>query len=714
MMQMEQTECGLAALAMIASYHGHRLNLADLRQRFPISRKGMTLQNMLRVAVALKLECRPLRLEMEHVRQLALPCVLHWDRNHFVVLASVCARTLTIHDPAVGIRTFGWREFGKHFTGIAVELAPATDFVAARQAARIGITGLMGRIVGLKRGLFHILALALALECLSVAMPFYLQWVVDRALAFSDHNLITVLGIGFILLTALHACVAMLRGWLVATLSAHVDFQWLRNVFSHLLKLPIEYFEKRQLGAISSCFHSMEVIQNTLTVGFTQAVVDGMLILGTLTMMSIYSPLLTAIACFAVGLYGIVRWAMFPALRNAMAEHIVSDGKQHSHFLETVRGVQSVRLFGREAERKLGWLNMLADRCNASLRVQRMAVVQQAATLLLLGIERVIVIWLAALAVLRHEFTIGTLFAFLAYREQFSSRIMSLTDKLFDWRMLGLHAERIADIVRHPPEQSDPRDEIDLSGIEPSITLDNVGYRYSPTEPEVLTGISLRIDAGDCVVITGASGCGKTTLAKILLGLFEPSMGEVRVGGHVLGELGITNYRQMVGTVTQDDILFIGSIADNICFFDPLRNQAWIEECARLASIHADISAMPMGYNTLIGDIGTGLSGGQKQRILLARALYKRPSVLVLDEATSHLDVLNERTVNAAIRGMNLTRIVIAHRPETIGMANRVIVMEAGRIAQDVAMTPDGESYSTSGDPAFPTQISTQTQEVSS
>jgi ATP-binding cassette subfamily B protein RaxB len=283
------------------------------------------------------------------------------------------------------------------------------------------------------------------------------------------------------------------------------------------------------------------------------------------------------------------------------------------------------------------------------------------------------------------------LFAFISYKDQFSQRMASLVDKLFELRMMKLHGERVADIVMTEAEQDLHEAEIDAETITPSIELRNLGFRYADSEPYVLKGLSLSIPAGQSIAVTGPSGCGKTTLMKLLLGLLEPTEGEILIGGVKLAQLGLANYRQLLGTVMQDDHLFAGSIADNICFFDPSPNQEQIQACAHLASIHAEITQMPMAYNTLVGDIGTGLSGGQKQRILLARALYKNPKLLVLDEATSHLDIWNEQAVNSAIAQIALTRIIVAHRPETIAMAQRVVVLQQGAIVQDELQRQDSE-----------------------
>ena len=252
--------------------------------------------------------------------------------------------------------------------------------------------------------------------------------------------------------------------------------------------------------------------------------------------------------------------------------------------------------------------------------------------------------------------------------------------------LLRLHADRVADIVLSEPEPETQDVEVDLQHLSPAIEIRGVAFRYSDGEPWVIKDLDLDVPAGQCLAITGASGCGKTTLVKLLLGLLVPNEGEIRVGGQRIDRLGLANYRQLLGTVMQEDQLFAGSIADNIAFFDPTQDRERIEACARAAAIHDEIHTMPMAYGTLVGDIGSALSGGQRQRILLARALYRQPRILVLDEATSHLDSGKEQAVNSAIRQIALTRIIVAHRSETIAMAQRVVMLDRGRIRRDMSI----------------------------
>lgn len=681
-LQAEVTECGLACLAMVARFHGHDTDLAALRRRFAVSRRGASLDALMRMARALDLEASPLRVEMEDLADLQLPCLLHWDLNHFVVLASVRGRHAVIHDPASGILRMTLDEVAEHFTGVALELRAEATFTPLADAQAVGLGRLIGQVSGLKMALLQLLLLGVVLETVAVLLPFQLQWAVDQALVSADRQLLTALGVGFLGLVLMQALVNAARGWLVASFGISMNFQWLGNVFSHLLRLPMEFFEKRHVGHIMSCFGAVSAIQRTLTTSLVQVLLDGALAAGTLLMMLMYSPALAVISLLPVLAYLLLRTLLYRAQRAAAAREIRHQARQETHFLETATGMQAVKLFGRAEERRVGWLNMAADQFRARLAGQRLNVAAQSTESLLFGIERVVVIWLAALQVLEQRFTIGMLFAYLAYREQFALRIGGLVDKAFEIRMLRVHGERLADIVLTPVE-NDAADEIDVAHLEPSIELKDVSFRYAPSEPDVLRHLTLRIEPGECIAIAGASGGGKTTLVKLILGVLNPSEGDVWIGGRSLDRIGLSNYRRLIGTVMQDDRLFSGSIADNICFFDPAPDAERIEACARQGAIHDDLVKMPMGYETLVGDHGSGLSGGQVQRVLLARALYKQPRILVLDEATAHLDAETEQRVNEAVRKLKLTRIIVAHRRETIEMADRVIVIDDGRIARD-------------------------------
>ncbi len=678
-LQNEVSECGVACLAMVACYHGYRTNLVTLQRDHSLAGRGTTLADLVRIAGRMKLGARPVKADLEALPKLRLPAILHWDFNHFVVLTRIRGGNLEIHDPSRGRRRLALEEVSKHYTGVALELTPDREFKPRDEATRLSLRRLLGQMVGLRGAVSTVLLLALALEVFTLVGPLFMQLVVDSAVVSEDRDLLALLGLGFLMLGLLRVGVTALRAWVVMVLSTQLNFQLISNLFRHLLRLPLGFFERRHLGDIVSRFESMTQIQRTLTTSFIEAFLDGLMVVTTLVMMWVYSGLLTAVVVAAAALYAGLRLMLYRPLREAQEEEISSDARQHSSFLESVRGIQSIKLFGREHLRRTQYENLLADKFNAGIRVQRLGILYKALNGLLFSAENVAVIWAGALLILDGGFSVGMLFAFVAYKQQFIGRATALVEKGIELKILGLHTERVADIALATPEPATEADSAIVLPQRHDVRVRALCFQYAESEPPVLDHVDFVVAEGESVAIVGPSGCGKTTLLKILLGLLPPTGGEVLVGGVPLVCLSTEHYRNLVGTVMQEDQLFAGSIADNITFFDPDPDLKRVAQCAQVAAVHDDILAMPMHYHTMVGDMGSVLSGGQKQRVLLARALYKRPKILMLDEATSHLDVTSERLVNEAVMKLSLTRIIVAHRPETIASADRVITLEPTR-----------------------------------
>ncbi len=685
-LQSEAAECGLACLAMLSSAHGLRIDLAELRQRFSISLKGANLAQLIRHAEALGFATRPLRLELDEMNQLQLPCMLHWDLNHFVVLPKVSTSgggKITILDPAVGKRVLPMNEVSKHFTGVALELTPTPEFKPADLRRKVRLRDLVGKIFGLKRALINILLLAVGLEAVALVSPLVTQWVVDGALVSGDRDLLLLTVLGGGLLMIVQFLLSMARGWISLRMNQQLSIQFTANLFAHLLRLPLAFFEKRHVGDITSRFGSLAAIRGVLTQSSVSAALDGVMAIVTLAMMLLYSPKLSVVVLVALGLYLLLRWASFAAFRAANEERIVLSAREQSYFLETIRAVQPLKLFNRTPERLARWQNLMVDVQNRDLTTQKMDLWFSSANTLIFGVEGMLILYLGGTAVLERSMTLGMLLAFMAYKGQFAGRASSLINLVMQVKMLGLHAERLADIALEAPEDDRTR-ETDTSRLLPKVEVRNVSFRYAEGEPWVLRDCTLTIEPGEHVAICGPSGCGKSTLLKLMLGLLKPDEGDIRIGGVSLKQLGPSQYRALIGTVMQNDALMAGSLAENIACFDPVLDQARVEAVAALAQIHEEIVAMPMGYQTLVGDMGSTLSGGQRQRILLARALYKQPMILALDEATSSLDADNERHVNQAVKTLPLTRITIAHRQETINAAQRVIVLGRGQVEREM------------------------------
>jgi ATP-binding cassette, subfamily B, bacterial CvaB/MchF/RaxB len=679
-LQSEAAECALACLAMVMSYHGQSVGLRELRAKHSISLKGINAARLLEIAAQCGLDARPLRAEIAALGRLKRPCVLHWDCSHFVVLVEFDERrqVAVIHDPAKGRVSLTLDEVSGYFTGIAVELEPAASFTLAPPAPRVRLRDLVGVVQGLGSALAQIGIFGLLAQALMLVSPLFMQWIVDRVIVSHDYPLLVTLAVGFALLLLFEVAVSFVRGWATANLTVSVALQWTGSLFGHLLRLPIEFFGRRILGDILTRLQSTRVIQLTLSRHFVDVILDVLICILALVMMLMYSPTLALVSLASAVLYLVLRATTYPVIRNLLEEQMNLIGRQQSHLVESIRGIESLKLAGKEGLRSSMQSALLGNIANRDFSLARLQLWFASANQLLFGIERIAVVAIGASFVMSATLTVGMLLAYVAYKDQFTSRIASVIDRWMELRNLRVHTERLADIALTPPEEVDGRSQ-DAVAHSAVLELD-VSYTYAPSEPSVLDGCRLVVHPGESIAITGASGCGKTTLLKVALGLYPPTSGCVRVSGHDVRDIGLRTYRAMVSAVMQDDPLFAGSIEENIAFFDATPDHERIIQAAKTACIHDDISRMPMGYRTLVGDMGTTLSGGQKQRVVLARALYRNPRILFMDEATSHLDLPTERQVNKNLDALGITRVVVAHRPQTIQAAHRVYRLTAGKL----------------------------------
>lgn len=679
-LQTEAAECGMACLAMIAGHHGHQIDLAALRRYYNLSLKGMTLHDMVRVAAELQLSTRALRVEMSHLKRLRLPCILHWDHGHFVVLTRVGARAVTIHDPGFGRRKIAIEEFSRHFTGVAMEAWATKGFERKTERERIPVFDILRRTEGFGAAAVQILAMSLLLEIIVIAVPIAFQLVVDEVIVANDHNLLLVIAGALGLILGFRALVDFVRSWCIMAAGANLTLQWKMSLFKHMLRLPLSFFERRHVGDLASRFASLDAIQKTLTTGPISGVVDGLMSLALVGMMWLYEPLLGMIAVSVMVIYALMRSLAYRLYRGANYEAIVSAARENTHFIETLRGMPSVKALVIGDRRQASWNNYLVDEISADLRVQKLDLVFRTANTLLFGLDRILIIFLGARAVMSGSLTVGMLVAFLAYKDQFSQRVGTLLDTIVKISLLTVHGERIADVALAEPEETLGRSPAltashsdALSRVKPALSARAINFSYGDNEPYVLAGFTFDVAPGECVAIVGPSGAGKTTLLKIMAGLLRPTSGAVYLDDVPVQAIGLEYYRSQIGCVLQNDRLFAGTIADNIAAFSPNLDPGRIQDAARLAAIHEEILRMPMGYETLVGDMGSSLSGGQMQRVVLARALYREPRILLLDEATSHLDEENERSINSAIRLLTIARIIVAHRRSTIDMADRIV-----------------------------------------
>jgi len=678
----EAAECGLACMTMIARWHGHDVDLNGLRQRSGLSISGASLRTLMQMADGLGLATRALKVELESLQKVRTPAILHWDLNHFVVLAKAGRKSITIHDPAVGRRTLSLEEASKHFTGVVLELTPSDEFQSIEAKRPVKLSSLWSKMQGFWSSFGQIIALSIVLQIAVFAAPFFNQLVIDEAIARSDVDLLAVLAVGFGLLGLISVGLTALRAYALQVIGQLMSFQMVGNLVRHLLRLTTSFYEKRHVGDILSRIQSTRPIQDALTRGAATVVIDGLMAVIALVILFFYSATLTLVVLAALVLSLIVTFAFYPITRRRSEEVIVAQAKESTHMIESVRASRTLRLMGREAEREAAWRNLFADAINAEFSVARFEIIRTALQGAITTVQTIVVVYLAARMIINGDgFSVGMLFAFLSFRQTFTDRVIALINEAFNFRLLTLHLERIGDIVhaeREPvPAQEPPEDAPPPQG---AIEARGLRFRYGEGDRLILDGADLTVAPGEFLAITGASGGGKSTLLKLLLGLYDPEGGEILLDGQPPAVTGWRAWRRHIGVVAQDDQLLSGTIADNIAFFDPDMDLARVQAAAQKAEVHADISRMPMQYLSLVGDMGSALSGGQRQRVLLARALYRQPSILILDEGTANLDAETEAQIADTVSAMPITRIVVAHRPALVQRADRVVRVEGARI----------------------------------
>ena len=670
-LQAEYSECGLACLAMVAAYHGQQESLLHLRERFQTSQHGVNLHHLMMMARRFCLTSRALRCEIDEICKLELPVIIHWDFNHFVVVARASRTSITIHDPALGQRKYSLAAAARHFTGIALELTPDAQFKTTDSAAKLSLRQFLGNLPGMVPILAQILFLSVILQFVALASPFYMQLVVDDVLVKQDVDLLILLATGFLAITLISLITQAIRGWTNIYLTNQLSLKFGSRFFHRLLSLKGDYFMKRHLGDVVSRFASLRPVQEFLTSSAITVLLDSVMALSTLTMILIYSPLLAGVVVLALLLYLVSQMAFYLPTRNRSHEQITANAKLDSNFMESIRSISAIKRFGAEQQRESEWQNRFNEVINANIRLSWLSLARDILNNGISGISQILVIFLGAKQVLSGQMSIGMLYAFMAYRSHLVSAATSLVNELIRFLMLSLHLERLSDIqlaaADAPPSmQAAPA----ISG---RIRLDGVGFRHTDDQPWILQHIKLDIQPADRLCILGPSGCGKTTLLNVMQNLLPASHGEIYIDELPLSGAGSSALRTHSASVMQGEALLSGSILSNIAFNDPEFDYERVESAARLAMIHDDIVAMAMGYESLIGDMGTILSAGQQSRVLIARALYRRPKILFLDECTAHLDEATEAQVMQGIIDLKITCIFVTHNTRLTHYATAVL-----------------------------------------
>ncbi|TFH71511.1 peptidase domain-containing ABC transporter [Gammaproteobacteria bacterium LSUCC0112] len=674
-LQSERAECGLACLVMIASYFGKKIDLNSLRREHAVSGRGANLADILGIAEALSLSARALKLEIEDLKSLQLPAVLHWDMTHFVVLKKVSKKGLTINDPAVGERTYGLNEASRHVTGIAVEFTPAAGFVPQTQILRSKLSDLFVKYPGFNASVIQLLVLSVCLQIVSIGSAFFMQTVIDESLSKQDADVLKILAIGFLLLALTGVVMGFARSQIKLYFSNQLGFQMVGNVFTHMMSLPADFFERRHVGDLVSRFGSIREIRRIISEDLITVVLDGLFAIVTLLVMFHFSPLLASLVLGFVVLVSLLKMLAIPSLQTLQEQLIVAEAKTSTGLMENMRAIQVIKFYCRELPRVLMWRNSYAEQINTQVHLARFTIRLELVFGALFAMENVLIVYLAATQVLAGKISLGFLTAFVALKGNFSSAIRSFIDKLVQIRLVRLQLERVSDITCTNKEFGSIHLPVIRIPVKGKLTLENVSYRYPGSHNPVLQQINIVLEPGEIMAITGPSGAGKSTLLKIMAGLLEPDHGLVKVDDRDIRESGVRLYRDVCAGILQTDQLLSGSILDNITLFDQQADIGRVHHAAQQAHIHDLILSLPMNYNSMIGDMGSMLSAGQAQRILLARAFYKQAKILFLDEATANLDIETERAVIESLRSLNISMVLISHRPEICELASKKLTL---------------------------------------
>ncbi len=679
--QAESSECGLACLAMVGAHYGFDVELSAMRRIFGTNLRGITLKSLVSMAEHIGLSCRAVRGEIDDLQHLKTPAILHWNMNHFVVLTGVRHGVggwrYDVMDPAVGPSVLTKSDMSRAFSGVALEIEPGAEFTGTRQKSPLRIGQLWSSLGGVWSAFGGILCLSLVIQLATVAMPFYMQIGIDSVVPAGDENLLYVLAFGFGGVALIMTLTNWLRAVALLNLSNAFSFQVVNNLFRHMIRLPLSWFEKRHVGDIVSRFNSSQPLSDFLSQSMMTAVIDGVMALLTLALMIMYSPVLAVVALGALAGYILARVVSFRVLRSTNVSAISADARENTALIETIRAITTVKAFGIEPNRLRYWRNLKARAINARLRIGRITAASEAFTGGIMAIERVVFVFVALRLVMHASLTLGMIFAFQAYRQQFLDAATRLVEQVMRYRLLGVHLNRISDIALSVPERKIAIGSA-YERAKGHIRIHDLSFRYGTYDPFVFRMLNLTIEPGEMVALVGPSGAGKSTLLKLMMGLLEPTSGQVFIDGVPLSQFGSTAWRSQIGSVLQDDQLFAGSLAENISLFDSQIDLARTRDACRNAAILKDIERMPLGLETLVGDMGSAMSAGQRQRVMLARALYNQPAALFIDEGTANLDNSTESEVVANLRSMTMTRVVSAHRPLAVNSASRVILVEGG------------------------------------
>jgi ABC-type bacteriocin/lantibiotic exporter with double-glycine peptidase domain len=678
--QMEYADCGAACLAMVLGYFGKRVDLRELRDVTAAGRDGVTALSMVTAARAYGLRVRGVRADLADLRYLPRGSILHWEFSHFVVFERTTRKGIRVVDPARGRRVVSMADLRNAYTGVAILCEPSDGFDRARSRVK-GTWRYLRPMLRQSRNMVRVVATSLIIRLAALGLPLLTLLVVDEIVPRNDHHLLVVLAAGVGMVIGYNFLSAFLRANLLLELQTRFDMGLTMGFIDHLVKLPYSFFLRRSSGDLMMRLQSNTAVRDILATSTMSAVLDGAFATLYLALLFVISPVLAVVVLVLSVLEISVMVLSWRRNQRLMSKSLQAQADAQSYAYELLAGIETLKASGAEHRGVDRWGGLFTDQINIDLTRGRLGAVVSSAMSTLQIASPLVILMVGAFQVLAGHISLGTMLGASALGAGFLQPLGTMISSGLQLQMLGSYMQRINDVLDTPSEQHG-ENVGPAPQLRGQIRADDVSFSYSPLAPAVVSAVSLEIEPGQHIGIVGRSGSGKSTLAHLLLGLYRPTSGRIEFDGLDIAVLDAGSVRRQLGIVTQRPYVFASSVRENIALTNPELPLEVIIEAAKIACVHDDIAAMPMGYDTPLHDGGASVSGGQRQRIALARALVHRPSILLLDEATSELDTVTEQKIYHNLDVISSTTIVIAHRLSTIRNADLILVMDAGRIIE--------------------------------